>query len=166
MPIVKCRECSGLVSTEAKSCPHCGTPHPRPARSGTNPAHLLLAGVLLAAVLASIVSQANDNHPGADAQPAPTASNGAIAGPRAGTASRTQLRASYAIALEKTFLEQGRDVTVEVSEPSRSILTMSYVLAGRVFAYQMEKNKDAWRRMGFREVRITNGDDYSTTIYP
>lgn len=28
MPITECRGCGQSVSTEAKACPHCGTPHP------------------------------------------------------------------------------------------------------------------------------------------
>lgn len=30
MALEKCRECGGDVSSEAKNCPHCGTPIPQP----------------------------------------------------------------------------------------------------------------------------------------
>jgi len=30
MALIKCRECSGSVSTEAATCPHCGAPQQRP----------------------------------------------------------------------------------------------------------------------------------------
>lgn len=49
MALVTCRECKKEVSSEARSCPHCGIAHPDP-RGGKAISTLAAVGQLLGAV--------------------------------------------------------------------------------------------------------------------
>jgi len=53
MALAKCRECSKEVSTEAKTCPHCGVSNP--VKKGTSGLTLTIAGLVVIAALSAIL---------------------------------------------------------------------------------------------------------------
>lgn len=71
MPLTKCRECGGQVSTGAKACPHCG------ARAPARPKGSAWVGLGLVAVVAAIW---DFTHPSPKA-PAPTSARAVIIAP-------------------------------------------------------------------------------------
>lgn len=68
MSLVKCRECGKEVSTEAKTCPHCGVSKPTPpAKVGTA---TTVISILVAVVIAYQCTK-NKNDSQAESKPAP-----------------------------------------------------------------------------------------------
>lgn len=49
--MIKCRACKREVSSEAKTCPHCGVPNPKRKRYGCGAAILIIGGVLVFAAM-------------------------------------------------------------------------------------------------------------------
>ena len=71
-------------------------------------------------------------------------------------------RRQYAKELENKFLDEGMDITVTTPGVHNTTLHLQYILAGRVFAHQLEKTDalwQAWRNMGFKRVEL-EGYDY------
>jgi hypothetical protein len=67
MAIVKCRECGKDVSTEAKSCPHCGVAKPVPPSKTGN--YIKLAfGALLVIAMVRCINEQQDRKTNADAE--------------------------------------------------------------------------------------------------
>lgn len=67
--MIKCRACKREVSSEAKTCPHCGVPHPKRKRYGCGAAILIIGGVLVfAAMIAGPRGGGNPTSPRAPAK--------------------------------------------------------------------------------------------------
>lgn len=60
MALKSCRECKREVSTDAKTCPHCGAPRPTEPKRNTGRYWLALAVVLVFAILLSGRDSARD----------------------------------------------------------------------------------------------------------
>jgi len=79
------------------------------------------------------------------------------------------LREPYAKTLENNMLSQDMDVDVEAIGPRHTTLRMKYVLATKVWAYQitesssMQSNFQDMRAIGFKKFVLWNGYDQSWT---
>lgn len=69
-------------------------------------------------------------------------------------------RVDYASAAEVRYLQNDMDVTVKASGPLKTILTISYVLMGRVMVFKTINDPDFLsiaRGLGFKTVVLTDG---------
>lgn len=95
MPLEPCRECHREISTEARSCPHCGAPHPARATAAPRrrpwPIIGAFAGVLLLAAAAFAFLLTSPSRRGAEERAAWSACTDAVR-----SRLRTPARAAFA----------------------------------------------------------------------
>lgn len=75
-------------------------------------------------------------------------------------------RVAYAKLLENNFLDESMDVTVTTGGSRDRTLSLKYILAGRVFAHQLQENDAFWdnmKKLGFTRVDLSDGYDYSVS---
>jgi hypothetical protein len=66
--LIKCKDCGGVVSRNAETCPHCGAPVPEPPKLGCGG---LLGILLLLGLLSPFLFPTQDELAGVDRAPAP-----------------------------------------------------------------------------------------------
>lgn len=73
------------------------------------------------------------------------------------------LRGMYNETLRNHFLDKGMNVKVYVGGKNKDRLTLTYVLAGAVFAHQLSKSPlfREWINMGFTRVTLRDGSSYN-----
>src|SRR5271155_824244 len=65
--IKKCKECGGLVSTKAKTCPQCGAPVKRGTSAGVGCLAIIVVVIVIAAAMNSDKTTTNEPSPQSDA---------------------------------------------------------------------------------------------------
>lgn len=81
---------------------------------------------------------------------------------------KTYARQAYAETLEKTYLEQGMDVSVSLSGPDNTTIKLKYVLMSRPMVYKLTNDAEAMgrlRELGFKKAIFTDGY-FHTWDYP
>lgn len=71
-------------------------------------------------------------------------------------------RREYATQLERTYLQDGKDVHVSVRGTNGTTLHIQWVLVGRPLAYQMGNDEDVihtLRTLGFKRLELSDGYD-------
>ncbi len=68
----------------------------------------------------------------------------------------------YGMDLRKKYLDEGLDIKVNVSGDSSESLTLEYILFNDVWdrKFETEGVYQGWIDRGFKEIKITDGDDY------
>jgi hypothetical protein len=78
-------------------------------------------------------------------------------------------RKSYADTYERGLLLAGEDVTVRTQGKNADTLSITYVLIGRPFVYQLMNDRELnskWISLGFKTVRLSDGYDKSWSYNP
>lgn len=89
MALKDCRECGQQVSTNAKKCPHCGTPHPTSSMSKGAQGCLGCMGILVVlAVIGGLLGEAGSSY--TNPRSGTPEGNSAVASPSAQLNERTQ----------------------------------------------------------------------------
>ncbi len=76
------------------------------------------------------------------------------------------VRDNLAKSIEGQMLDEGYEMDVKAIGPSKTTLYIRYALAGKVFAHQFSQQEGIFqnaRQAGFKEIRVSDGYEYTWT---